>query len=220
MGDKDNGNVRTNAIDGGRISRERVLWRYAPAINDAREKGLIRLIDYAFLSKDADGTLSGQEGTDLGPVEVEEMGAVVGGLIGLGAGGREGAKKGAKAGAERAKEKEMTNERTYGLSQDDIDDIVDAFPKNSSAAFAIIEHLWAKDIKQAVMDSNGTVLVHGMLTPELLVMLEKHYRLRPASDDTKAYQVRMPGEGSRTVVDHPRRTKTLFIIFYNADCRE
>ncbi len=83
----------------------------APAINDAREKGLIRLIDYAFLSKDVDGNMIRVRGTDLGPVEVEEMGAVVGGLIGLGAGGREGAKKGAKAGAERAKEEEMTNER-------------------------------------------------------------------------------------------------------------
>jgi uncharacterized membrane protein len=69
----------------------------APAINDAREKGLIRLIDYAFVGKDEEGEMITVEGTDLGPVEVKQLGAVVGGLIGLGAGGTKGAMKGARA---------------------------------------------------------------------------------------------------------------------------
>jgi uncharacterized membrane protein len=140
-----------------------------PAINDARERGLIRFIDYVFVGKDEEGDMLAIEGTDLGPVEVEQLGAVVGGLIGLGAGGEEGARKGAKTGAEMAMEVE--NERTYGLSQDDIDEIVDSFPNNSSAVFAIVEHLWAKDIKQAVINSNGTVFIQGMLRPELFVRI-------------------------------------------------
>lgn len=140
-----------------------------PAINDARERGLIRLIDYAFVGKDEEGALIAVEGTDLGPVEVEQMGAVVGGLIGLGAGGKKGAVRGAKAGAEMSRD--VDDERTYGLSQDDIDEIVDSFPNNSSAVFAIVEHLWAKDIKQAVVDSNGSVFIQGMLTPELFVSI-------------------------------------------------
>ncbi len=65
---------------------------------------------------------------------------------------------------------EMANDRTYGLSQDDIDEIVDSFPNNTSALFAIIEHLWAKDLKQAVMDSNG-IVVQGMLRPELFMRI-------------------------------------------------
>ncbi len=141
----------------------------APAINDAREKGLIRLIDYVFVGKDEEGDMLAVEGTDLGPAEAKQLGAVVGGLIGLGAGGKKGARKGAKAGAKLGED--IENERTYGLSQDDIDEIVDAFPNNSSAVFAIVEHLWAKDIKQAVVDSNGTVFVQGMLTSELFVRI-------------------------------------------------
>jgi uncharacterized membrane protein len=137
-----------------------------PAIRDVKEKGLIRVIDYAFVMKDEDGNMVGVTGTDLGPGEVEQLGEAVGALIGLGAGGA----KGAKAGAEMAREGELENDVTYGLSQEDIDEIVDSFPNNTSGLFAIIEHLWAKDLKQAVMDSNG-IVVQGMLKPELFVRI-------------------------------------------------
>ncbi|MDW5561840.1 MAG: DUF6325 family protein [Methanomassiliicoccus sp.] len=145
-----------------------------PALEGARDKGLIRLIDYAFVMKDEDGNMMSVEGSDLGPAQVERLGAAVGALIGLGAGGEKGAEKGASIGAEIAKEDEMEdleNEVTYGVSQDDIDDVLDSFPSNSSALFVIIEHLWAKGLKQAVRDSDGTVLAQGLLTPELFVQI-------------------------------------------------
>ena len=143
-----------------------------PAIKDVRDKGLIRLIDYVFVMKDADGIVSRTKGTEiLGPGEVEQLGAAVGALIGLGAGGAKGARKGAEMGAERGRERELSNERTYGLSQDDINEYLESVPNKTSALFAIVEHLWAKDLKQAVMDSNGNVLIQGMLRPELFVRI-------------------------------------------------
>ena len=141
-----------------------------PAIRDVKEKGLIRVIDYAFMAKDASGNVVKVRGTDLGPGEVEQLGTAVGALIGMGAGGAEGARKGAEVGAERARGR-MEGERTYGLSQEDINEIIDSFPNNTSFLIAIIEHLWAKDLKQAVMDSNGAVLVQGLLRPELFVRI-------------------------------------------------
>lgn len=135
-----------------------------PAINDVREKGLIRLIDYAFVGKADDSVnMLTVEDINLGPAEVKPLGSVVGGLIGIGAGGRKGAKVFTDLGME------VANERTYGLVQNDIDEIIDSIPNNSSCLFAIIEHLWAKDIKQAVVDSNGIVFIQGMLPPELFV---------------------------------------------------
>ncbi len=142
-----------------------------PAITDVRDKGLIRLIDYVFVMKDGNGNVSRIKGTDLGPGEVEQLGAAVGALIGLGAGGAKGARKGAEMGAERGRERELSNERTYGLSQEDINEILESVPNKTSALFAIVEHLWAKDLKQAVMDSNGNVLIQGMLRPELFVRI-------------------------------------------------
>jgi uncharacterized membrane protein len=140
-----------------------------PAFDEARERGLIRLIDYTFVMKDKKGNLMLMKGSDMGPAEVEHLGAVVGGLIGFGAGGVEGAKVGAVVGGKRAKD--ARGELGFGLSQGDINEIVRSLPNNSSAAFIIIEHLWAKNIKQAVMDSEGSVMIQGMLSPELFLMI-------------------------------------------------
>ena len=154
---------------GNEFTRDIFAEEIIPAIADAREKGLIRVIDSIFLKKDKDGNLSESEGTNLGPTEVEQLGAVLNGLIGLGSGGLKGAIQGAKAGAEKAKE--MMNEKTYGLSQEDIDELVDSLPNDSLAVFVLLEHLWAKDLKQAVITTSGRVLIQGLVEPELLVSI-------------------------------------------------
>ena len=133
-----------------------------PAINDARNTDLIRMIDYIFVSKDENGRITSVQGTDLGKKEVKELESVLGALIGLGAGGMEGAKIGAEEGA-------RFGERDIGLSKRDIRDIAEDIPNNSSALLMLIEHLWAKGIKQAVVDSGGIMLAQGMVTPEVVV---------------------------------------------------
>lgn len=138
-----------------------------PAINEARDKGLIRMIDYLFVSKDKDGNLTTVQGTDLGKKEVKELGSAIGALIGLGAGGMEGAEVGAEEGAKFA-------ERERGLTRNDVKDIAENIPKNSSAVLMVVEHLWAKNIKQALVDSGGIMLAQGMLTPELMVEIGTH----------------------------------------------
>jgi hypothetical protein len=55
-----------------------------------RASDTIRLIDVAFVAKDSDGNLTRMRMSDLSTEESEEFGAVVGALIGLGAGGEEG----------------------------------------------------------------------------------------------------------------------------------
>jgi len=87
-----------------------------PAINDARNTDLIRMIDYLFIIKDKNGRVSSVQGTDLGKKELEQFHSVLGALIGLGAGGIEGAKIGAEAGA-------SFGEHDLGLSKSDIRNI-------------------------------------------------------------------------------------------------
>jgi uncharacterized membrane protein len=136
-----------------------------PAINEAREKGLIRLIDYLFVMKDANGDILSIQGTDLGKREAIKLGAAVGALMGLGAEGLEGAEAGAKIGAE------MAADRNFGLDQEDIDSIAEEIPENSSALVMLVEHLWAKSIKEAMRDSGGVFLAQGMLQPEMVVLM-------------------------------------------------
>lgn len=133
-----------------------------PAINDARDTDLIRMIDYLFVSKDKNGKITSVKGTDLGRKEIEQFESVLGALIGLGAGGIEGAKVGAAEGA-------RFGEHDMGMSKKNIREIADNLPNNSSALLILVEHLWAKGIKQALVNSGGILLAQGMLTPEVLV---------------------------------------------------
>jgi uncharacterized membrane protein len=137
-----------------------------PALNDAKKKGVIRLIDYLFVTKDGKGNITSIEGTDLGKDEVIKLGAAVGALLGLGAGGIEGAKAGAEAGAE------LAADGSFGYSIDDILNLgADKIPNNSSALIMLVEHLWAKGIKEALRNSNGVLISQGLLQPEAIIMM-------------------------------------------------
>ena len=62
-----------------------------------RENDTVRVIDALVVFKDAEGDVAVLKGSQLSKDEAEEFGAVVGGLLGLGAGGEEGMEAGAIA---------------------------------------------------------------------------------------------------------------------------
>jgi uncharacterized membrane protein len=136
----------------------------APAIAKARDQGIIRLIDYIFVLKDQEGNIEGIKGTDLGRKEIKQLYSVLGALLGFGAAGLEGAKIGAEAGSK-------FGEYDIGLTTEDIKNIAEKIPNNSSALLMVVEHLWAKEIKQAVVNADGIVVAQGMLTPGLVMMM-------------------------------------------------
>lgn len=134
------------------------------ALDSAMKAGAMRLIDVRFVRKDAEGNVEGMEATQLTDEERQRFGAAVGALIGLGAGGVEGAREGAETGATAAAR------RTFGMTEDDVRSIAETIPSDSAAAIFLIEHLWAKDLKQALRDANGYLIAQGLVTPEALVL--------------------------------------------------
>ena len=128
-----------------------------------RKSGTVRLIDAIFVRKQQSGALQVVQGSDLTDWERVEFGAVIGGLIGLGAGGEAGAEAGIIAGAEAFAERE------FGLSLSEIQDIADQIPRGSAVLILLIEHLWAKKFKEALIDTGGVVLAQGPVRPEALV---------------------------------------------------
>jgi uncharacterized membrane protein len=116
------------------------------------EKEIIRLIDLLFVWKDDGGNIKSMEATQLDEEEKMRFGAFVGGLIGYGAGGEEGAREGAEAGILAAARE------NYGITEEDILEITEAIPEGTAAALLIIEHLWAKSLKQAIRDSGGLLV--------------------------------------------------------------
>jgi hypothetical protein len=71
-----------------------------PAINEAREKGIIRMIDYLFIMKNDKRDILSTKDSDLGRKAIKELDSALGALLSLGMAGIEGAKAGALAGAE------------------------------------------------------------------------------------------------------------------------
>jgi uncharacterized membrane protein len=138
----------------GRIRRE---------LESVMEKGIIRLIDLLFLWKDADGNFTALETTQMDEEERMHLGAVMRKLIGFESRGEEEARTGTEEGTLGAAQE------NYGITEEDVLEITESIPEDTAAAILIIEHLWAKNLKQALRDAGGVLVSQGMLTPELLI---------------------------------------------------
>ena len=127
-----------------------------------RDADIIRVIDAMVVYKDADGNVAVLQDTDLSGEEFGELGAVIGGLIGLGMAGEEGLEVGAETGAEA-----MEGERIF--DDEDVWYAVDAIPPNTAAAIALFEHRWAIPFRDAIVRAGGFVLADEWIHAKDLV---------------------------------------------------
>ena len=102
----------------------------------ATQKGTIRVIDLLFIMKDADGNVMGGELNDQ-PAELKEAFASFG----------------IEAGHEL-------------ITEEDIKKIGMAMENNTAAGVLVIEQLWAKGLKAALIDAGGELLDEGRIHPE------------------------------------------------------
>lgn len=58
------------------------------------------------------------------------------------------------------------------VNEDDIDEVGELLDNNSAAGILIIEHLWAKGLKKAIIDANGYFIAEGRLRGEVISELE------------------------------------------------
>src|SRR5262249_39683895 len=118
-----------------------------------------------FVAKDEHGEITEIRASDLTQEDAALFGTLAGGLFGFGAGGPQGLEIGAEigllAGAAGG----------FGLSEENMDEIADLIPMGSSAAFILLEHLWAVGLKEGVLNADGRLIAHGWITPETLVKM-------------------------------------------------
>ena len=100
----------------------------APAIADLVDDGTIRIIDIAFVGKDADGTAVAMEITELDPDVQEGLEK----MAGVEAGGL--------------------------FNDDDLMNAAEGLEPNSSAALLIWENVWARKVAQAMRDAGGVLV--------------------------------------------------------------
>jgi uncharacterized membrane protein len=96
-----------------------------PAIAEQVEKGTIRIIDLAFVSKDADGNVTALEVSDLD----SDIGQGLHALLG--------------------------DEKGGLINDEDIMAVAEEMEPNFSAGLLVWEDVWATKIKNAIIDSGG-----------------------------------------------------------------
>ena len=114
----------------------------------------IRVLDLLFVAKDAEtGDLLALD------YQGEDLGAIVGALLGFQFQDDGGRPNGSTEGA---------GDHAFGLSQSELRDVAASLDPGRSAGFVLIEHVWARDLKGAIRDAGGFPLGEGFLTSEAL----------------------------------------------------
>lgn len=146
------------------FDRDDVSNELIDKVHEVRAAGVIRLIDFLFITKTQRGTLEEYQTTDLTPEERLEWGAVVGGLIGLGAQGYDGMEKGAALG------ELMVSQNDFGLLAEDIKQVLEEELQPGMAAMVVLfEHAWAIPLKQSIVENGGILLAQGLISPVDLI---------------------------------------------------
>ncbi len=127
-----------------------------------RESNVVRLIDALAVQKGMDGELVAIQWSDLSLPDAEELGATVGALLGLGFAGEAGAEAGAIIGADAGADGHL-------IDDDEVWDVADSIQPGSAAAIALIEHLWAAPLRDAITRAGGVPVSDAWIHPLDLV---------------------------------------------------
>jgi hypothetical protein len=116
----------------------------------------VRILDLLFVHKEA-------ESGDLIALDYqgEDLGAIVGALLGF---EFDGDDDGAAA-------EQPADAHAFGLSRQQIEAMAGSLPPGHSAAILLVEHVWARDLKQAVRDAGGVPVGEGFLTPDAIALV-------------------------------------------------
>jgi uncharacterized membrane protein len=142
------------AFDGSRFKGE-----ILPELDRLKRERIIRIIDLLVIRKDDEGRVMVMTSSDLDWEEASSFGSYVGALAGYAAAGPEGVERGAMAGAAELADGHLFNEN-------DAFRVTRSLPNSMSAALVLIEHLWAKPLREAVERAGGTELSNEWIRPE------------------------------------------------------
>jgi hypothetical protein len=117
--------------------------------------GTLRILDLLFVGRDA-------ASDDLVVLDYqgEDLGAIIGALLGF-----EFEGDGDQAGGP------SPDGHAFGLTREQIESMAGRLEPGQSAAFLLVEHVWARDLKRAVRDAGGVPIGEGFLTPEAVALV-------------------------------------------------
>jgi uncharacterized membrane protein len=128
-------------------------------LRSLREQELVRVIDILVAYKDAEGAIETRQISDLSAEEAQELGAVAGALVGLGA----------VAGGSSPEEAAALWSAQAGLAEEDLVDVLEEIPPDTAVAIALLEHRWAIPLREAIIDAGGFPILDTWVHPRDLV---------------------------------------------------
>ena len=134
-------------------------------LNRLRDNDLVRVVDALAVRKDANGDVAVLHDSQLSGEEQAAFGALVGGLIGLGAAGEAGLEVGAERGAE------AVAERGGVLDEETAWDVLEEIPADTAGLLVLLEHRWAIPLRDAIARAGGFRLASEFVSPLDLVEL-------------------------------------------------
>jgi uncharacterized membrane protein len=144
------------------FARDHFKGEILPELNRLSDEGIIRLLDLMVVAKHENGEIESKQVSDLTTEESEELGAIIGALVGFGAGGEEVAYEAAVAGAAEAADGHVFDESEVWY-------LGDAIPEGTTAAVALIEHRWAIPLRDKIQAEGGVALAAEWIHPADLV---------------------------------------------------
>jgi hypothetical protein len=134
-------------------------------LSKAVKSGVIRVIDLLFIKKESDGTVAGGEYSD----QSDDL--------------------------KKSFEKLGLDRSTALLSESDMKKVGESMDKDTSAGIMVIEHLWAKDLKKALIAAEGTLVAEGRIHPEAIAAAIKDMETeqQPEKSDKKSKETMKKG---------------------------
>lgn len=195
-----------------------------------RQARTIRLFDLLYLFKHEDGSLDSKEVSDLASEEQREFGNVIKSLLGLAAQNVE------HIGAQEVANVLNTADSQFGISESELKGIADQLPNGSSAILVIFEHVWARAVKAAMIQSGGKLVAQGFIDPdtlkvatnELAVVLDAVGKSESAAMDqlvdvkveAKSQEEEALAKAAEAVAEAERREKAALAALAAAELRE
>jgi uncharacterized membrane protein len=146
------------------FDRDQFKGEILPELKRLGDEGVIRVLDLMVVAKHENGEIESLQQSDLSTEQAEELGAIIGALVGFGAGGEEEAYSAAVAGAAEAEDGHIFDEAEVWY-------LGDAIPEGTTAAVALIEHVWAIPLRDKIRDSGGVALAAEWIHPADLVAI-------------------------------------------------
>jgi hypothetical protein len=104
----------------------------------AVDAGVIRIVDLVFIMKDSAGNIECGEYTDQ-PPELKQY-------------------------FERL---DISSDKPL-FTEEDVDKVATQMDNDTAAGVLVLEHLWAKDLKKAIIDAGGMLIADGRIHPEMV----------------------------------------------------